>query len=347
MLRATVALLTIAVAYAPGAAVLEGLSFDAEAKARAHDRYRHVHIPKIAGTAFRGMAETLLPHGSTLATAEKCYCTKPALDDAAPVITFVRAPVAHVLSQFMMCKYSAWGRTHADAPPLDEDDAAGLARWLARATSDPGAETCYDPFNMQTRYLTCRNERFSRSFNPRDGHLRVPGYDGMLADASARLAAFHFVGVAELYHESACVFEYWILGKVRHGCDCEHRRFPISKAARSHKRHAVPPYNGSSFPTAAILPLVDLDHELYAVGFARFLELVGHVEARSKVKVLCPGAIPEAARAALARTARGAAVLADAAGGARDPGGADLLPTRGAPPPPVAPACDFAGAPAG
>jgi len=62
------------------------------------------------------------------------------------------------------------------------------------------------------------------------------------------------------------------------------------------------------------------------------------------VKVLCPGAIPEAARAALARTARGAAVLA---GGARDPGGADLLPTRGAPPPPVAPACDFAGAPAG
>ena len=207
MLRATVALLNVAVAYAPGAAVLEGLSFDAEAKARAHDRYRHVHIPKIAGTAFRGMAETLLPHGSTLATAEKCYCTKPALDGAAPVITFVRAPVAHVVSQFMMCKYSTWGRTHADAPPLDEDDAAGLARWLARATSDPGAETCYDPLNMQTRYLTCRNERFSRSFNPRDGHLRVPGYDGMLADASARLAAFHFVGVAELYHESACVFE--------------------------------------------------------------------------------------------------------------------------------------------
>ena len=36
MLRATVGLLNLAVAYAPGAAVLEGLSFDAEAKARTY-----------------------------------------------------------------------------------------------------------------------------------------------------------------------------------------------------------------------------------------------------------------------------------------------------------------------
>ena len=65
-----------------------------EAAPRAFDHYRHVHVPKTAGTVFRADAARILPRNATLHTAEKCYCTKYKLRNDAPTILFVRIPEA-------------------------------------------------------------------------------------------------------------------------------------------------------------------------------------------------------------------------------------------------------------
>ena len=79
---------------------------------------------------------------------------------------------------------------------------------------------CYNPWNLQTRYLTCHATRYVRDkkYDRLDGHHVVTdgrhhagfGRTGDVEVATRRIASFSFVGVAEHYHASICIFAFWV-----------------------------------------------------------------------------------------------------------------------------------------
>ena len=321
---------------------------------RAFDHYRHVHIPKTAGTVFRADAARILPFNATLHTAEKCYCTKYKIRNDAPTILFVRIPETHVLSQFAQCKHSSWARR---LPRMVDFLAThDFPDWLDALYTSDDDFGCYNPWNLQTRYLTCHATRYVRDkkYDRLDGHHVVEdgrhhagfGRTGDVAAATRRIASFSFVGVSEHYHASLCVFAFWVRGALPHGCDCAHSDAFAAAATGSHPSmvHGVPRLSVDTLPAAVrarIAPFVAQDYEVYAAGFRRFAEATGVVEAATGTRVLCARDIQPATRSALGATAAGRRLVAALDAGARPRPKPGLLPRRADGVGRVEPACSF------
>ena len=324
----------------------------------AFDHYRHVHVPKTAGTVFRADATRVLPRNATLHTAEKCYCTRYKMIHDAPTIIFVRIPESHVFSQFAQCKYSSWAKR---LPRMVDFLAThDFADWLDALSASDDDFGCYNPWNLQTRYLTCHSARHVRDkkLDHLDGHHRGGHLDGHhvvhdhhgfgrtgdVAAAISRIASFSFVGVAEHYHASICIFAFWVRGALPHGCDCAHSDAFAAAANGSHPSmvHGVPRLSVDTLPAAVrarIAPFVAQDYEVYAAGFRRFAEATGVVEAATGTRVLC--ALGPATRSALGATTAGRRLVAALDAGARPRPTPGLLPRRADGVGKVEPACGF------
>ena len=73
------------------------------------------------------------------------------------IFTVLRAPRAHVISQFLECRYDKWGIkvTKQTAFPREGTDPADFKLWLKHFAQgwEPsmGDFNCYNPTNMQAR----------------------------------------------------------------------------------------------------------------------------------------------------------------------------------------------------
>jgi hypothetical protein len=169
--------------------------------------YIFMHIPKAAGTSFKLDAKEILPVGVGFFHGELCshtirkisHAIRPTVNEGEDrLITFVRSPRAHLLSRYHECRGddSEWNPVFAaGGSPLKDAAFASFEAWLAwfRGGKELQAFGCYNPYNSQSNAFIC-NVRGVRSKN-------------LSAQRAIRvMQSYFFVGVAELYRESICVF---------------------------------------------------------------------------------------------------------------------------------------------
>lgn len=198
-----------------------------------------VHTPKCGGTSLLHLLNTSRSMGdfdsddwfNPNKPGRWEQCRSQLQTDTNFVVTMVRYPRAHVLSQYLECRYDTWGKSvTTDIFPRNGDEATDFASWLAIFTNGWNNATgdchCYNPWNMQARALTCEEPkwyqpRLSSGISPTElypasatssvHHLWADGIrdrePGVVRTLSA-LEEVHFVGVLELFEESWCMLEY-------------------------------------------------------------------------------------------------------------------------------------------
>ena len=139
-----------------------------------------IHIPKCAGGSFMHDAKRIVSPTPFLNNSERCLADRQSRHDQILAI-MLRSPLTHVLSQFLRCKYAP---IHLDrtAFPSGPGLYGGFEEWITHflqlrdrqqtmATSTSITEkakqafSCYNPWNMQTRYLTSKKkDRVSECF---------------------------------------------------------------------------------------------------------------------------------------------------------------------------------------
>ena len=200
--------------------------------------YVFVHIPKAAGASFLKDSHEYVASGSAVkGTHEKAYfhrytqglMGKP----RARLAVMLRHPMRLAYSQFMMCKYSI--RSGKLFPRGDETMANatwnGFETWARQFVAGQGsfAYGCYDPVDLQTRYLSTSHSAW-----------RAPAEALNVSRALATLESAFFVGLVDAYEETTCVLRYLSTGGAADYCGCGSAapRPPVT-----HERHNLPPYS--------------------------------------------------------------------------------------------------------
>ena len=179
--------------------------------------YTLIHIPKTAGASFLVESPRHMPRGTTLrGNREKPFlATKPSVPSAASMVILLRDPIKHVLSQFLECKYAPYGQqvTKGTGFPLGSNNNnnsgiyGGFEEWIDHFRSKnestfgkKGAYHCYDPSNMQTRFLV----------NDRGAHFvrNASELNPSLDQAKLHLESIGLVGISDYYDASVCLLEY-------------------------------------------------------------------------------------------------------------------------------------------
>ena len=292
-------------------------------------KVRFTHIPKAAGTAFMfelsrlgvGLEQRAIqPDGSGFVPyvgaartaamgsakgsgferfdtyySETCY--PPWRVPSLPNVVLLRDPRALVLSQYVMCRYSLFGRisgfvegawargNNLTALGVEE----GFEMFLEHYNLTPHADLpCYNPVNMQTRALTCR------SAVPAASHKWQPVHGSRQQDALRAIKAqgpnaLDVVGLSEFLEESVCIVAFHATHKLPPSCACQPgKRGALSVEPRL--THGMPPHNVSSL-SKNVLDKIDAitceDHAVYAAGVRRFLDDTEHMENVSGLRVLC------------------------------------------------------------
>jgi len=258
---------------------------------RRHALANYLHIPKCAGTSFK---RELKARGYPLAVYpihETCfydmYCR-----GAVTIIT-LRAPRAHVLSEYLECKASPWGTkvTNGTAFPrrgLGGGD--GFETWLdhfleangTAALGSAGAYNCYNPWNMQARALACGPN--GDSHRPTDVRWLRPAAGAAMETLDHKVDV---VGLVELYAESWCLVEAKTSGRLPPECSCG-----AETRKERHVSHGVPAHDWRAFSPSVARKVDDLtrvDAAVYAAAVSRFFADVARVERTFKRTILCPG----------------------------------------------------------
>jgi len=292
-------------------------------------RVRFTHIPKAAGTALMfelarlGVAleqRALQPDGSgyvPYAGAARAAATGDATGDlferfdafysetcyppwrvpGLPNVALLREPRALVLSQYVMCRYSLFGRlsgflegrwalrNNLTALGLEK----GFEVFLEHYNATPHADLrCYDPVNLQTRALTCG------SAAPMASHNWWPAHDSRQQDALRAVkgqgpTALDVVGLSEFLEESACLVAFRATHTLPSSCACQPGK-QGGLSAEPRLTHGMPPHDVSSLGNN-VLDMIDAitceDQAVYAAGVRRFLNDAEQMENASGVRVLC------------------------------------------------------------
>lgn len=231
-------------------------------------RASFIHIPKAGGDTFRFTAANM---GVPTEGEERCYQYMYRDDgDAFVNAVLIRDPRAHVLSQFSHCYTNpyetaslapAWGFPRGDqGEPPPQRWRSGLDTWLSHFNSwhqgTDGYFNCYNPINMQARYLTCGKkerrdrlvgtgaERWGTPAKPRNPFYFQSGhYMGVndkpepdLPTLKARLDTMQVVGVTEAMKESLCLLEFKSRGAIHPGCECGSRAKLLPWRVETHGR---------------------------------------------------------------------------------------------------------------
>ena len=151
------------------------------------------HIPKTGGDSFKYLLrDELKRRGRSFWSNEWC----PTRSNGTSTMVF-REPRSHVVSQYFECRDSEWALGNRDkwatshgAFPRNStkrDPYAGFKQWIRHFANNGDDDFgCYDPRDMQARYVTCSCERTCAH------HLTQP--HPTPARAAAGLAALDVVG---------------------------------------------------------------------------------------------------------------------------------------------------------
>ena len=210
---------------------------------------RFIHVPKTGGDTFRFTAANM---GVPVFGQERCYVYMH--EEGAVNAVLFRDPRAHVMSQFAHCFQNpyaiealrpAWGFPRGGSEgTVWQRWHRGFDTWLEHFSSwrkgVNGAFNCFNPINMQSRYLTCgkrvRQDREVDTGAERMGTPEKPGkafyfqsahFIGVedmpepdLTQLKSRLDSMEMVGVTELMKESLCLLQYKSRGAVSRACEC-------------------------------------------------------------------------------------------------------------------------------
>lgn len=261
-----------------------------------------IHIPKTGGDSFMKDAPVLMKVGDTLKGNDEV--TIP--DTKAPLSTmavFIRQPVHHVYSQFLECKYDSWGKATTKNTNFPREQmnvsSSGFTSWLHHfyaVKDDLNSSTpiiydyfnCYNPWDMQTRFLSLD---FGRNM------FKIPP----LAVALRNLKSVMFVGLTDFYRESGCLFKYHSTGRLSHACACNSSStLPNDKNVTteaetetfipSHLTHNVPPHSIHDLneeQLKMIHTMTNLDAKVFHLALEIFYNRVKKAHHETGVDVLC------------------------------------------------------------
>jgi len=200
------------------------------------------------------------------------------------VATFLRAPRAHVLSEFLECKYDNWGKrvTEDTSFPRGHSDEDDFAKWVNHFYDSWNKEDdsskreittesyhCYHPYNLQARQL---------SDNCRTSHYLEPGeaqsITDMKSNAVRNLNTARFVGIVELYDASMCLF--WMKSGQKENVDgfCRQENLLKTKEGESEVTHHVPEHHLIDMKKSTLRKVDELtkyDSLLYYNGLLKFI----------------------------------------------------------------------------
>jgi len=221
-----------------------------------------------------------------------------------------RNPRAHILSQYLECKHDDWGKwiTNGTSFPREGSDEAGFDEWLNHFLTesklhelDPVDHSysdfrCYNPWNMQSRYLTRGRPSFMKG-QPRYAFNRhLPGHHAYSAEDIEPAASqvvhslndLAWIGVVELFSESLCLLEYQFKGEFPETCTCSS---PHRGETESHESHHVPAHDVKNL-TRGVLEKVDrlssIDSIAYSISLALVLNRIRTLELAQRSQIICP-----------------------------------------------------------
>lgn len=250
---------------------------------RENPNINFLHIPKTAGVSFYTEMKHLIKFSDTSpGRNEKCYYyIKVKRPPQYPMVTFLREPVKHVLSQYVFCRYSAWGKSvtgrYWDSYP--DDMYEGFEKWLEDYESPQWRKTqCYFPYNLQTRFLTCTQER---------GHYynNLQYYDSDWAFANLMSMEGGY-GLTEYYPESLCLIMFTLEMEIPKWCDCNFR----DQYVKVHYSHDVPRHSVEMISPKALTTVNEMtvhDHHLYNRAVEVFKARLAAMEGDLGFKVFC------------------------------------------------------------
>jgi hypothetical protein len=234
-----------------------------------------VHIPKNGGASFMRDSASHMPTGYELTGSnEKAafhHDTIGKLGKAGRRVILLRNPVKLALSQFLHCKtYPRDPRFPGLRSTTTSIWWGGLITWVANFEHSPPFTNfnCYNPVNIQSRFVATNGGAFG------------PAKTEESANASARLRRaqeglerdFYFVGLADAYRESVCLFEYSTTraifddaGYYPARCACDKSK-SSAPPVMSHVTHGVPEHSSTDVPEEvrrALVRLLSLDFQLY------------------------------------------------------------------------------------
>jgi len=249
-----------------------------------HRQLYLMHIPKTAACSIiKDLAPTF--GRGNIYSDEKCYSLRSE-HNFTGVMTVLRSPRPHVLSQFFECATSDdWvleSGSRARVPKRFEDYVTAWAQWHQQGNvsgswsyfNDPF--TCYRPVSLQAQRYTCS-----------DAHEYPKSID--VTGAISNMLDTEYVGIAEAYQESVCLFYAKLFGTLPAYCDCSNAEawgsFPHAQETHGERPHSIEDYSEAT--VADIDSITFADRELYKAGVERFQKDIREVEKQFGTKVMC------------------------------------------------------------
>tara|TARA_B110001452_G_scaffold212960_1_gene183641 strand:- start:1737 stop:3062 length:1326 start_codon:yes stop_codon:yes gene_type:complete len=275
-----------------------------------------LHIPKVAGASLQSDV-TQLSRGHTRLLggewirperSETCF---PAVVASFPRLdlrtVMVRSPRHHVVSMFSHCRDNPLAHRlmkRLQGEPVftsrfGGSRAAGLGAWLSHhasvdrsvlRTERKEAELsygCYDPFNLQTRALTCSSDRMFASHRGPVGTAQ--------AALSNALATGVVLGVVELYRASLCAILFRVSQTLLDGCRCgaggSAPAAPLGLTKETHgmkeTAHTLPVHALAPGLLAAMDNVTALDREVFSAVALRAIDDMRDVERSASARIVC------------------------------------------------------------
>lgn len=268
-----------------------------------------VHIPKCSGTSFYEDAKKLVARGIRVETNHEQPILNTERHSRVFLMSFLRHPVEHVMSQFLMCKYSFWAvhmATKRFKFPRDNSSILldGLSEWIGMFTSSnhtltnltcnergdcknrtgPGPPkqlfdyNCYNPWNMQARYLATRAGH----------HADVDQLEPDLVTAKLGLQSLTFNGITDLYPESVCAFRFYITGTLPPDCECV--QTAPNGSELSHIKHGVPEHHHSDLSPEnfrSLSNLIQVDVRVFLHALALFERSIDNISGLTGKRIIC------------------------------------------------------------
>lgn len=267
-----------------------------------------LHIPKTAGKSFKKDLPFLTQNDETCLSALPYFNKK--VEKVNYTIAIFRSPRAHILSQYMHCRYrdnqngrSKRKREKWPALPESMTDGGGISKeshirgldtWLSHMLVS-NLETmedsfhCYTPWNLQSRMLTCnikeRNAAGAQILvNQKYPQSKEPPWD----QVQTAVQSLDFAGLTEHFAESVCVTHWLHSRSMPDSCDCQKVEETLNV---THDRHNMPKVIELADLSDDMLKKMDdlskVDGRLHTFAQELFRKKIQAVEEESGIRLLC------------------------------------------------------------
>lgn len=247
-----------------------------------------LHIPKCAGVSFyTEMKEEVKFTDYSPGNNEVCFAyMKKTKGENFPYVTFIRNPLKHILSQYIMCRYSSWGKLETGnkfwksfrVDNFDNNDYSGFEDWLRYFETTTNSHGCYYPYNLQTRVLTCEKHK---------GHYYIDNFYYSSEKAFDVLKNLNGVfGIVEYYPESLCLIKHSLGLEFPIWCECKYRNlYKMTHYTHDLPKHSVKTVDSQIMDKA--MKFIRHDVELYYKSLELFFNRINELEKLKNINILC------------------------------------------------------------